>query len=181
MNNKNALVSRLGPVMQLAYVPSNLNAAMAYWTDTMGVGPFYEMSHLQLEKAMYRGAEIDLDISVWIAYWGDIQVELVQQHNDVPSIYKTWLDAGSEGLHHVCIVVDDIQHARAVCQKAGARTEQEIWVHGAEAIYVDAGGGQGGLIEIIQMPGPDLEFFEYMKAQARDWDGSRPIRIPGED
>ena len=178
MNNKNGLISRLGSVMQLAYVPSDIDAAISYWTDTMGVGPFYEMSHLQLDEAKYRGNSIDIDMSVWIAYWGDIQIELVAQHNDVPSIYKTWRDEQRSGLHHVCVVVDDIQRARAVCRESGASLEQEIWIQGTEAIYVDAGGGPGGLIEIIEMPAANLEFFEFMKAQAAEWNGDDPVRTP---
>jgi methylmalonyl-CoA/ethylmalonyl-CoA epimerase len=110
----NAHIARLGPVMQMAYVPRDLDAALGYWTRTMGVGPFFRLEHIALDQAKYRGEAAEVDFSVCIAYWGDIQIELIEQHNDAPSIYKRWRDEGREGLHHVCIVVDDLQHARAV-------------------------------------------------------------------
>lgn len=176
----NAHIARLGPVMQMAYVPQDLDAAMGYWTRTMGVGPFFRLEHIALDQAKYRGDEVAVDFSVLIGYWGDIQIELIEQHNDAPSIYKRWRDEGREGLHHVCIVVDDLAHARAVCREAGARVEQEVWVTGGgEAIYIDAGGGPGSLIEIIQLPQASIDFFAFMKEQARTWDGTDPVRRLG--
>lgn len=176
----NALIARLGTVMQMAYVPKDLDAALGYWTQTMGVGPFFRLEHIALDKAKYRGEEVEVDFSVLIGYWGDIQIELIEQHDDAPSIYKRWRDEGREGLHHVCIVVNDIAHARAVCREAGARVEQEIWVTGGgEAIYVDAGGGPGSLIEIIQLPQASHDFFAFMREAARTWDGSDPVRRLG--
>jgi methylmalonyl-CoA/ethylmalonyl-CoA epimerase len=179
MSNKPALISRLGTVMQMAYVPADLDAAVRYWTQTMGVGPFFRLDHIACDKVNYRGAKADIDFSVLIAYWGEIQIELIVQHNDAASIYKTWRDAGHEGLHHVCVVVDDLDHARKVCVDAGAEVMQEVWISGGgEAIYVDAGGGPGSLIELICMPGA-MELFAFMREQARTWDGSDPIRSLG--
>jgi catechol 2,3-dioxygenase-like lactoylglutathione lyase family enzyme len=178
--SNDALIARLGPVMQMAYVPPDLDAALRYWTETMGVGPFYRLAHIGLDAAKYRGEAVSMDFSVLIGYWGDIQIDLIEQHNDAPSIYKRWRDEGREGLHHVCIVVDDIQHARAVCREAGASVEQEVWVSGGgEAIYVDAGGGPGSLIEIIQLPQASRDFFAFMREEARSWDGTDPVRALG--
>jgi len=175
-----ALIARLGSVMQMAYVPQDLDAALRYWTDTMGIGPFYRLEHIALDKAKYRGEEVHVDFSVCIAYWGDIQIELIEQHDNAPSIYKRWRDEGREGLHHVCIVVDDIARARDVCRQAGASVEQEVWVAGGgEAIYVDAGGGPGSLIEIIQLPQASLDFFAFMSEEAKHWDGRDPVRKLG--
>ena len=44
----------------------------------------------------------------------------------------------------MCILVDDMAHARAVCAAAGAEVAQEGKVTGGgEVIYVDTGGGPG--------------------------------------
>lgn len=174
------LIARLGAVMQLAYVPQDIDAALRYWTETMGAGPFYRLAHIALEKNRYRGAEVEVDFSVSIGYWGDLQIELVEQHDDTPSIYQRWRDEGRAGLHHVCIVVDDIGAAREVCRQAGATVEQEVWMAGGgEAIYVDAGGGPGGLIELIELPPASRDFFAFMREEARNWDGRDPLRTLG--
>ena len=174
------LISRLGPVMQLAFVPKDFDAALRHWTETMGVGPFFSLEHIALLNCRYEGQPAEIDFSIAIAYWGDIQIELIRQHNDAPSIYKRWRDEGREGLHHVCIVVDDMAHARAVCAAVGARVVQEGEVAGGgEVIYVDAGGGPGGLIELIALPRSTLDGFAAMRELCRQWDGNEPLRKLG--
>jgi hypothetical protein len=83
-------------------------------------------------------------------------------------------------MHHVCIMVESIAEARRACANAGA----EILVEGkvgdtGEVIYVDAGGGPGHVIELLQpMIGTD-QLFAMMRDAARTWDGSEPLRIIG--
>jgi len=150
----NPTIAGLGPIMQLAYVPRDLDAAIAFWTRTMGAGPFFRLAHIAYKAATYRGQPSDVDFSVLIGYWGDMQIELIEQHNDAPSIYSAWTDAGQEGLHHVCLVVDDIGNARAVCATAGATVAQEIFLDGYEAFYVDTGGAPLELRLPRSRPGP---------------------------
>jgi methylmalonyl-CoA/ethylmalonyl-CoA epimerase len=180
MNVRKSPIARLGTVMQMAYVPPDFDAALRHWTETMGVGPFFSLEHISLPNCRYEGQPSDIDFSIAIAYWGDMQVELVRQHNDAPSIYKRWRDEGRDGLHHVCIVVDDMAHARKVCAAAGARVAQEGEVAGGgEVIYVDAGGGPGSLVELICLPQSTLDGFAAMREACHAWDGSDPLRPLG--
>ena len=82
------MTPRFGPVMQLGFVVPDLERAMEHWTGTVGVGPFFVMSHIKFAEAIYRGAPTDADISVAVAQWGEVQVELIQQFNESPSIYS---------------------------------------------------------------------------------------------
>ena len=59
-----ASIAQLGRVMQLAFVPADLEGAVKFWTETMGAGPFFAMEHIQLESVRYRGAPANID---WIA------------------------------------------------------------------------------------------------------------------
>ncbi len=172
-------LSALGEVMQLAYVPADFDAALSFWIETMGAGPFWAFDHVTLENLTYEGRPAHVDFSMVIGYWGELQIELIRQHNDAPSIYKAWRDEGREGLHHVCILVDDMARAREVCTAVGARVVQEGKVSGGgEVIYVDTGGGPGTMVEILT-PGPgSREFFAHMKAVAKSWNGSDPVRRP---
>lgn len=170
-------IADLGEVMQLAYVPADFDGALKFWTETMGAGPFFALDHVKLDDLKYKGAPAEIDFSMVLGYWGDLQIELIRQHNDAPSIYKAWRDEGREGLHHVCILVDDMEKARAVCAEAGASIAQEGKVQGGgEVIYVDTGGGPGTLVEILK-PGPGSRgFFGMMREAARGWDGQNPVR-----
>lgn len=173
-------IAGLGEVMQLAFVPADFDAALRHWTETMGAGPFFALEHVALEDLKYRGRPSDIDFSMALGYWGDIQIELIRQHNDAPSIYKAWRDEGREGLHHVCILTDDMDEARAVAAAAGAEVVQEgRLAGGGSVIYVDPGGGSGGLVEILQRTEGGQALFAMMREAARGWDGSAPLRRLG--
>jgi methylmalonyl-CoA/ethylmalonyl-CoA epimerase len=179
MSRANSLTA-LGAVMQLAYVPADFDGALKFWIETMGAGPFFALDHVKLDDVKYKGAPADIDFSMVLGYWGDIQIELIRQHNDTPSVYKEWRDKGREGLHHVCILVDDMAAARAVVKDARATVVQEGKVPGGgEVIYVDTGGGPGTMVEILKSAPGGREFFAMMRDAARNWDGSNPVRKLG--
>ncbi|MFM2370842.1 MAG: hypothetical protein RIS85_564 [Pseudomonadota bacterium] len=172
-------ITALGPVGQLAYLPQDFDAAVKYWTETMGVGPFYLMENVALGECKYKGQPTGAVFSIAIAYWGDVQIELIRPENREPSIY-TGEYAVTDQLHHICIFVDSIAEARAACAEAGA----EILVEGkvgedGEVIYVDPGAGPGGVIELLQnMTGADA-IFQMIKDASVNWDGKEPLRKLG--
>lgn len=171
-------IADLGEVMQLAFVPDDFDAALKHWTEVMGVGPFFLIENIQLGDMKYRGEPTEAVFTLALAYWGDIQIELIRPENDAPSIYSGEY-AATEGMHHVCILVDDIGKAREVCAKRGAEVALEGTFGASQVIYVDPGKGTGHLVEILQQDksGPDL--FGIIKAASVGWDGSDPVRTLG--
>jgi hypothetical protein len=173
-------IAALGDVMQLSFVPADVPAALKFWTETMGAGPFIALDHVQTDSTLYHGASTEVDFSIYVGYWGELQIEIVDQHNAAPSIYKDWRDAGMEGLNHVCVVTDDMLKARAIMAEQNATVLQEVWLPGGgEAIYADTGGGPGTIVEVLK-PGPGvLEAFAYIKSLSQGWDGTDPVRRLG--
>lgn len=172
-------IKALGDIIQLAYLPEDFDAALRYWTETVGVGPFFLMENIQLGEMRYRGQPTDAVFSIAIAYWGDIQIELIRAENDAPSIYSGDY-AVKDRMHHICIFVESIEEARRVCAEAGA----EVLVEGkvgdsGEVIYVDAGGGPGHVIELLQPMAGSEGLFAMIKDAGRDWDGKDPLRKLG--
>src|SRR5947207_1962468 len=137
--------------MQMAYVPGDFDRALRFWTETIGAGPFFAIDHVKLERVRYRGEPSDIDFSMMLGYWGDMQIELIRQHNDSPSIFKTWRDEGREGLHHVCVLVDDMAPVREMYKNACVAAVQEALVPGGgEVVYLNTGGGPGSLVEVLK-------------------------------
>ncbi|WP_299195540.1 VOC family protein [uncultured Erythrobacter sp.] len=172
-------IAQLGELMQLAFVPDDFDAAVTHWTQVMGVGPFFLMESIHLDGMKYRGEPTDAVFDLALAYWGDIQIELIRPRDDHPSIYRgEYADVGG-GLHHVCILVDDIEEAYRVCGEQGAEVVIEGSLGKTKVIYVDPGEGPGSLVEILQQDpdGPDL--FGMIKAAGEGWDGSDPLRKLG--
>ncbi|QDH33786.1 VOC family protein [Porphyrobacter sp. YT40] len=177
-------IASLGEVMQLAFVPEDFDAAVRHWTEVMGVGPFFLIEGIHLDGMKYRGQPTEAVFDLALAYWGEMQIELIRPRDDHPSIYTGEYARVGNGLHHVCILVDDIAEARRVCAEAGAEVMIEGTFGTSEVIYVDpgaknGGGGPGTLVEILQQAndGPDL--FGMIKAAGVGWDGSEPLRRLG--
>ena len=105
-------LARLGPVMQLAWLPDDFDAALRHWTGTMGVGPFFLLENIKLEDMRYRGAPTDAVFSLALSYWGDTQIELIRPENDAPSIYcgeYAVLGLGGETTINFCTVANYFQ------------------------------------------------------------------------
>ncbi len=170
-------LSAIGPVMQIAFAPKDFDAALRHWTETMGVGPFFLMENIALENLRYRGEPSDFVFSLALAYWGDMQIELIRGENNSASIYDGRL---GDALHHTCVLTDDIEKARAIALDAGAEVLVEAKV-GADGhvLYVDTGGGPGTILEILQTAGGSTGLFQMIKDASVGWDGSNPLRKLG--
>ncbi len=170
----------IGPVMQMAFVPSDFDAALAYWTQVMGVGPFFLIQNIKLDDMRYLGEPTACEFSLALAYWGDMQIELIRPENDAPGIYRGKYAANAEVLHHTCILTDDLVQARKIAEAAGAKVlvEGKVGDDGA-VIYVDTGGGGGSIVEILQLASGSEGLFAMIKAASVDWDGSDPVRKLG--
>ncbi len=171
------MTARFGPVMQLGFVVRDLDAAMNHWVDKVGIGPFFVLEHVQFAEAYYRGARADVDMSVALAQWGEVQVELIHQFNDAPSIYSSFPARAQGGLQHVGVmtnsVTDDLERLR------GAGIEPVQWgstANGIRFAYVATDHHPGGMIELIEH-GPAIDgFFRMVREAAQDWDGTRAVR-----
>lgn len=171
----------LGPIMQIAFVPEDFEAALDFWTKTMGVGPFYMLDHIPLVGARYRGVPTDVDQSAALGYWGDMQIELIVQHNDAPSTYREWRQAGREGVHHVGVTIPDMASAKAMLEGIGGVVVHEAELPGgAQATYVEM-PGDSPIVELIHLDPKFDKLFDFIKRAAVGWDGKDPVRaIPPE-
>lgn len=167
----------LGDVIQLAFFPTDFDATMKYWIETVGVGPFFVLNDVRLDDMKYKGQPTDAVFTMAIGYWGDIQIELIKTDSDAPSLYAGEY-AVRDRLHHVCVFVESIVEAREACAAVGAQiiVEGKVGPDGA-VIYVDPGQGPGHVIEYLQPMSGSEGLFQMMKDAARDWDGSDPIRV----
>jgi methylmalonyl-CoA/ethylmalonyl-CoA epimerase len=84
--NKNInLCQHNADLMQIAFVVPDVRKAILHW-NSIGVGPFLLLPHLELGQVIYQGHKTNPDISLAIAYQGNMQIELIQQHDSVESI-----------------------------------------------------------------------------------------------
>jgi len=100
----------LGPVMQNGFVVDDVPAAIEHWARILHVGPFFVFERVPFKEVWYRGQPAgDIDLTVAIAYSGDLQIELVHQRNDVPSIYTDFRARHGTGLQHMGVLSENLE------------------------------------------------------------------------
>jgi hypothetical protein len=172
-------MSRLfGPIRQNGYVVRDVRAAMDHWIEVLGVGPWFYFDRVQIDWFRHRGAPSDVAVSIALANSGDLQIELIQQRNDAPSMYREFLGAGREGLQHVACWTRDYQAAYDSALSLGYRVGHEGQIGGEQGrfVYFDTERHPGTVLELSDISGPKGAFFDLVRQAAVDWDGTDPIR-----
>lgn len=168
-------LSNLGELMQIAFVPEDFDGAIQHWLS-MGAGPFFLLEDNQAEWVSAFGVELPLVLDIAMGNWGDMQIEIIRQKSAGKTIYSEWREAGREGVHHTCIMVSDMDVARAACHAQGFEIVHEGRHGGSEWLYADTGGGPGTLLEVLRMPPGVPTMADMTRAAARDWNGAEPVR-----
>lgn len=166
-----------GEIRQLGYVVKDIEAAMDYWSSTLGVGPWYYNPKVPIENYQYLGEGYEPHNSVALANSGFVQVELIQCRNDVPSMYRDFLQAGHTGLQHVAYWTEnyDDDLARLTEQGFKAVMSGEVGYRG-RFVYFDTEYHPGAVIELSEVAGPKGKLFDLIRAESQQWDGRNPVR-----
>ena len=163
--------------MQLCWVVPDLDAAMAGWTQTTGIGPFFYFERVTFENAIYRGKPSEFpNVSAAIAQAGPLQIELVCQNDDRPSIFREVVPAGKTGFHHVALYCTDYDRHVKTYAKAGSEVAFGGLMMGSRTCWVDTLRTLGFMVELIEANPIAESVFAQFRAAAENWDGSRPVR-----
>ena len=167
-----------GAVCQNGYVVRDIRGAMEHWVGVMGVGPWFYIDRVKMDYFRHRGRDSNAEVSIALANSGDLQIELIQQRNDAPSMYKEFTDAGREGLQHMSYWTHDYQTLYDRALQLGYKVGHEGQIGGEKGrfAYFDTELHPGTVIEISDISGNKARFFEHIRRAAADWDGSNPIR-----
>jgi len=168
----------LGPALQFAFVVDDLDSALRFWVQSMGVGPFFHIEKASYRELRYRGQITRPDYAVALAYWGDTQIELVTQRCETPSIYREFLDEGRSGqLHHICVSTDDMDRFQDEAPGRGLEELAHLSMEPSGRVaYFRSGHARWPLTEVGEFPARILELFDTVRRASVDWDGQNPIR-----
>jgi catechol 2,3-dioxygenase-like lactoylglutathione lyase family enzyme len=166
-----------GAIRQLGYVVPDIEAAMAYWTGTLGIGPFFYNPRVPIVNYTYRGESHQPHNAVALANSGPLQVELIQTRNDVPSMYRDFQQAGRSGLQHVAYWTDsyDADLDRLLAEGFRPVMSGAVGERG-RFVYFDTEYHPGTVIELSEVAGPKGRMFDLIREAAAGWDGKDPVR-----
>jgi hypothetical protein len=169
----------VGGLIQFAYTVPDANAAMTAWTDRLGVGPWFVRGPFTPQSALYRGEPTSPTLTLARAFNGHAMIELVQQHDDGPSVYRDLVEGQGRGygFHHLAVGVHDFDTAVEKHRRAGAEVAySDTLPTGARIAYLDTSDVLPGMVELVEMNGAQERVYTGIYLASVGWDGTDPAR-----
>jgi len=167
------------PVVQLGWsVFEDIDAAMARWTQATGIGPFFVGRHVPVDDVVHRGVPGRYDHSSAIAQWGDIQLELMEQHCDSPSALRDLAPDRVSRLASVSWFVPEIAPEVERMAQLGYPVVWSCTLFGGsiDSTWFDTSALLGCYAEVFVESAPMRRAFAQCRQAALGWTGERPIR-----
>jgi catechol 2,3-dioxygenase-like lactoylglutathione lyase family enzyme len=169
-------MSRLfGPIIQYACVVPDIDAAMHYWTDVLGVGPFFVQRSLLIENLMLRGKTGPAQMHMALSHSGGVQIELIQPIAG-KSLYGEFLDEGNVGAHHVAYLADYAAAKKSADQQGLALLMEGRFGDIRFAYYRSDVRFAFPFVELISADGSFILLQKKVADAAAGWAGEHPIR-----
>jgi hypothetical protein len=163
--------------MQIAWVVPDLHAAINRWARQAGVGPFFYFDDVRYENAIYRGKPWQpVKFHAAIAQAGDMQIELISQLEEGPSMFRELVPAGRSGLHHMSTYTQNFEADLEHYRNAGVEVVFSGLMKGAPVCWLDTAATLGFMTELITANPVKEAIFAKFKEAAETWDGVDPIR-----
>ncbi|KFG90898.1 Methylmalonyl-CoA epimerase [Sphingobium herbicidovorans NBRC 16415] len=175
----NELVNSRGaglPIVQVAWVVDDLERAMSQWLKR-GVGPFFTLD-VDLPNVLYRGQPSSLIMSLAMAQAGPVQIELIQQIGEEPSVYTEGATCGAAGFHHLCRALGAYDETVATLRDEGIVivTEARFGENGPRFCYADTRDTLGCYLEIADDSEVGRRMYAIVDDVGKTWNGQDPIR-----
>ena len=132
---------QLGPLNHVGVAVPDIEKAIAFYRDVMGVSDITEPEILAPQGVKF--AFVNLPAG---------QVELIEPYGDTSPILKFLERNPKGGQHHVCFEVEDIHTAKAIMETRGMRVlgAPRIGAHGTLVVFLHPGDSGGVLIELME-------------------------------
>lgn len=168
--------SIFGNVRQIGFISRDIDRSMRHFVENWGIGPWFVMRNVK-SAMLYEGAAVELDMSIAMANCGDLQFEVVAQHNDARSTYTDAL-ARTPDLHiqHVAVWVDDVTGTEQAAHAKGWRSVFETVSGPGRSVFVTHPNEPQVCIEISDRAPFKDGVRSAIRRIAATWDGSDPIR-----
>ena len=127
-------------INHVAIVVQNIDAALNFWEQTFGL----ELDHVE-EVPSQKSKVAFLPL-------GESEIELVQPTTSDSGL-ANFLEKRGEGMHHICIEVEDIDAALVELKSTGVRLINEVpeELPGRKMAFIHPKAANGVLVELYQL------------------------------
>src|SRR3989304_9946462 len=139
-------------LVQIAFVAEDSPASMPHRPRRLRIGPWFLREHAIFEKQLYRGQPSRVELSLAMGYAGHMMFELIQQHNDVPSVYREVIERRGYGLHHFGVAATRFDESGELYRSHGCDLVffAEV-LAGVRVASMDCAGLLPAMVEFIAM------------------------------
>ena len=165
---------------QWGIVVRDIDEGIRMWSELLGVGPFMHIAHIAPYEhdAIYHGTPSDVRITVAFCYFGETQIELVQQLNDSPSPYVDFLAKGTAGIQHIGFWTERYDESYAGLVARGYQPVYRARMRGVEretVYFQDSGNAFGPMLELSLSTPRKTALFGAMADRVKKWDGGNIV------
>ena len=164
-------------LFQIGFVVDDLIGTAQRWARVFGVGPFHVLPPIET-PCTYRGTESGINVQVAVAQAGPVQIELVKQNCDRPSVFRDLVAKGEHGFHQLCTVTHDYEHTKSHYEQLGYETVSELKSPDGERVaYFDTVDDFGFFTEVVEGSPLFLSYLDRISRTCAEWDGTDPVRL----
>jgi hypothetical protein len=164
-----------GRIRQFGFIIPDLEEGMRQWVD-LGVAPWLVVRELKMEGCWYRGKPSSPVISIAFSNSGDMQIELIQQHDDTPSIYQEFVTATGGGFNQIAYWVEDVDAVRTA---AVAEGWSEVWRNeGGSQVqfsYLEHPASPVPIVELSELNDATRSMGDTVREAAAAWRPGQPV------
>lgn len=164
MNNAAMLASKF---CQIAWVVKDIAAAEQFFIKTMGIEKFLRMENLSAKdtEGTYLGKPADWVFNLYIAYAGDVQIELIQPVSGA-SMFDQSLKMHDAAVQHIAYWLDDSEYDAAAkhLEASGYPLIQSFKLPMLRVGYFDTRSAIGVVTEIVGSSEEGHEFRRNLKS-----------------
>jgi methylmalonyl-CoA/ethylmalonyl-CoA epimerase len=140
--NRSITVSTIKQINHIALIVENLDAALSFWRDTLGI----ELSRIE---------EVPVEHSV-VAFLpvGETEIELIKPTTNDSGLAK-FLQKRGPGMHHICLEVEDIEKLLSQLKEQNIQMINETPLTGTggkKYAFIHPKSAFGVLIELYEIP-----------------------------
>ncbi|MAZ88749.1 MAG: hypothetical protein CL693_14005 [Cellvibrionaceae bacterium] len=174
-----SLIQTFGPIRQHGYLVKDLDTAIDFWLEKLGVGPWFGYRNVML-RSEFENQSNDIRLDVGLAYQNGVQIELIHQTDDTPSPYRFFYDTEDNLMQQqLAFFCKDIAQAKTQAINLGLKPAGKmVTPTGSQALYFSHPTLGKTVVELLEVDQTLLDGFAYFEQQTINWDGKDdPIRI----
>jgi len=161
---------------QLGFVVGDLLRAAERWARVYRVGPFHVMPRVEA-RCTHRSAQSLIELQVAVAQAGPVQIELIEQFCDRPSVYRDRFGKGESGFHQVCTVTRDYDGKKTYYERLGYELASEMNAGSGRIAFYDTVRDFGFFTEVVEASPSFLANLAKIAQTCAAWDGTDPVRL----